>query len=265
VDINLRQRNQSPKSVLEKWLPLSIAFAVLILWESLVHMGWISPLFFPAPSFILVTFIKLIGSGKLSSNIMTSLIRLFLGFVLGGLFGLILGLLMGSSSRLRFIIDPFIAACHPIPKIAILPLFMIIFGIGESSKVIVVAVSTFFPMVINTMAGVRQISPIHFEVAKNYGASPTKIFLRVIVPGSLPLIFTGVRLALNMALLLTIAVELVSSQEGLGAMIWLAWQTLRTEELYVSLAVTAILGIIFNFLLERISLHLVPWQTEQEI
>lgn len=188
-----------------------------------------------------------------------------MGFFLGGISGLMLGLAMGWSRSLRMVIDPLIAAAHPVPKIAILPLIMILFGIGESSKIVVIAVATFFPMLINTVAGVRQINPIHFEVAENYGASLNKIFTRVIMPGSLPLVLTGARLALNMALLVAIAVELVSAQEGLGAMIWLAWQTFRTEELYVSLFVTAALGMILNFLLQRMTLYLVPWQTEQKI
>ena len=248
---------------LERWLTLLLILAVLIIWEGLVRAGMISPLFFPSPSFIFLTFIKLITSGKLVANIMATLLRVFSGLIWGGVPGLILGLAMGWSSRLRTIIDPLIAAAHPVPKIAILPLIMILFGIGESSKIIVVSLATFFPLLINAMAGVRQISPIHFEVADNYGATTSKIFTRIILPGSLPMILAGIRLALNMSLLVTIAVELVAAQEGLGAMIWLSWQTLRTEELYVSLGVTAFLGILFNFLLRRATVFLVPWQLEQ--
>jgi len=125
-------------------------------------------------------------------------------------------------------------------------------------------VAVFFPMLINTMAGVRQISPIYFEVAKNYGASLFKVLTRVVVPGSLPLVLTGTRLALNTALVLTIAVEVVAAQEGLGEMIWFAWQTLRTEELYATLIVIAALGISFNLILQRLTARLVPWQVERE-
>ena len=165
---------------------------------------------------------------------------------------------------MRRIIDPLVAALHPIPKIAVLPLIMIVFGIGESSKIVSVAVAVFFPVLINTMAGVLQISPIYFEVAKNYGASLFRVLTRVVVPGSLPMVLTGMRLALNVALVVTIAIELVAAQEGLGDMIWFAWETLRTEELYVSLAVTAALGISFNVLLQYLTARLVPWQAERE-
>jgi NitT/TauT family transport system permease protein len=249
----------------EWWITALIIIAPLMIWEFLARTDRISSLFFPAPSVILLTSIQLITNGKLTTHVGITLWRVFIGFCLGGISGLILGMAMGWSRSLRIIVDPLIAAAHPVPKIAILPLIMILFGIGESPKIVVIAVATFFPMLINTVTGVRQINPIHFEVAENYGAGLNKIFTRVIIPGSLPLVLTGARLALNMALLVAIAVELVSAQEGLGAMIWLAWQTLRTEELYVSLFVTAALGVILNFLLQRMTLYLVPWQTEQKI
>jgi NitT/TauT family transport system permease protein len=249
---------------LERWLPAAIVAGVLAVWEWRVHAGGLSALFFPAPSTIALTLVRLLGSGELASHLSATLSRLSLGFALGGLPGLTLGLTMGWSRRLRLVIDPLIAAAHPVPKIAILPLIMIIFGIGETSKVVVIAVVVFFPMLINTMAGVRQISPIHFEVAQNYGARLFKVFTRVVVPGSLPFVLTGARLALNVGLLVTIAVELVAAQEGLGEMIWFAWETLRTEELYASLIVIAALGIGLNFVLQRLTAHLVPWQVERE-
>ena len=258
------------KSLRLAWLPLGwwLSTAVVLLplagWEWLVRSARVSPLFFPAPSAIALTLLQLLKSDKLAINLAATLSRVFLGFVLGAVPGLILGLIMGWSHRLRVFIDPFIAAAHPVPKIALLPLIMIIFGVGESSKVAIVGMAAFFPMLINAMAGVRQISLIHFEVAENYGASLIKVFTRVVVPGSLPLVLTGARLALNAALLLTIAVELLTAQKGLGVMVWFAWQTLRTEELYASVAVTAALGISFNLLLQRLAVHLVPWQVERE-
>ncbi len=264
-DTLLREDTRGIRLQRERWLIVTMAIIPLTLWECLARMGAISSLFFPPPTVIFLTFLRMIAQGKLLANVGVTLWRVCMGLILGGGSGLLLGLAMGWSRRIRAVFDPFIAAAHPIPKIAVLPLIMILFGIGESSKVVVVAVSTFFPMLINAVAGVTQISPIHFEVAKNYGANLTKIFTRVILPGSLPLILAGVRLSLNFALLTCIAVELVAADQGLGAMIWLAWQTLRTEELYMSLAVTATVGIVFNFLLQRISLHLVPWQREQEI
>jgi NitT/TauT family transport system permease protein len=251
-----------PQFALEQWLPLLMCTAIIIGWEFCVAQRWLSALFLPAPSTIAQTFIAQILRGTLPAACLATLLRMGSGLLLGGGSGLVLGLLLGWSSLLRRLFDPWVAALHAVPKISILPLFMIIFGIGETSKLMVIAFSTFFPMLINTMAGVQQIASVYWEVAHNYGASRTKLFRRVIIPGSLPFILTGLRLALNTALLLTVAVELVSAKDGLGAMIWLAWQTLRVAELYVALFVIALLGLGFLQLGQKIEQWLLPWQNQ---
>jgi ABC-type nitrate/sulfonate/bicarbonate transport system permease component len=248
----------------ETWLAALIVVGILAAWEGLARAGRLSALFFPAPSAIALTLIRLLTGGELAIHLGATLSRLLLGFALGALPGLLLGLVMGWSARLRAIVDPFVAAAHPIPKIAILPLVMIVLGIGESSRVAVIAITAFFPMLINTVAGVRQIPPIYFEVARNYGAGRRRTLVRVILPGSLPLVLAGARLALNVSLLLTITVELVTAREGLGELIWFAWETLRTEQLYASLVVIATLGIAFNLFIQFLLARLVPWQAAQE-
>ena len=247
-----------------QWRLAAAIFAVcLSAWEIGARTGTIPALAFPAPSVICRAILRLLQNGTLGTHLTATLLRMSAGLAVGGAAGLLAGLLMGWSTRLRAFVDPVIAAAHPVPKIAILPLIMLIFGIGESSKVMVIALAAFFPMMISTMTGVRQISPVYFEVAANYGADRKQIFTRVIFPGSLPFVLSGLRLALNSALLLTIAVELVSSQQGLGAMIWFAWETLRTEDLYAALAITALLGISGNILLQWLASRLVPWQVER--
>ena len=172
----------------EPWLPVLVTFIGLAVWEWKSRSGGLSALYFPAPSEIVASFFRLVENGELAVNLAATLKRVFVGFLFGGGLGLIIGVIMGRSARLRSILDPFIAALHPIPKIAVLPLFMIIFGIGEESKLMVVAVAVFFPMVINSAVGVRQIHPIHFEVARNFGTGPLRLFTSVIFPGALPLV-----------------------------------------------------------------------------
>lgn len=247
------------------WLPAAIAAGLLLAWEGLVAVGAVDALFFPPPTAIGATAVRLIGNGKLLGHVGVTLGRLFGGLLLGALPGLLLGLTMGWSRRLRGVVDPFVAAFHPVPKTALLPLFMVILGLGEAPKVVVVALAAFFPMLINSMAGVRQISPIHFEVAENYEAGPLKVLSRVVLPGSLPLVLAGLRLAFNTALVVVIAVELLAARRGLGAMIWSAWETMRTEELYAAVAVAGIIGITAGALLQRLTVRLVPWQTERQI
>jgi NitT/TauT family transport system permease protein len=239
--------------------------AGVAVWEGAARLGWLPPLLLPAPSAIASRTAAMAASGELLRQTTATMARVLLGLGLGGVTGAIAGLAMGWSRRARALGDPLVAALHPIPKIAILPLIMVVFGIGEPAKIVVIATSAFFPMLIGAMEGVRQISPIHFEVARNCGASRMKVLTRVVLPGSLPLLLAGARLALNTALLLTIAVELVLTQNGLGSMIWMAWQTLRIDRLYASLLVVAVLGVLCNALLQRLSATLVPWQEERQV
>jgi ABC-type nitrate/sulfonate/bicarbonate transport system permease component len=247
------------------WPAFFVTAALIVLWEAWARHESVSAVLFPAPSVILATLVKQGASGQLLRTLAATLRRLVLGFVCGGIPALFLGLLMGFSARVRAAIDPVVAGAHSIPKIAVLPILMIILGIGEAPKIVIVAAAAFFPLLINTMAGVRQISPIHFEVAYSYGASAPRVFWRVLVPGSLPQILSGARLALNGALLITIALEIVAARTGLGAAIWLAWQTLRVEELFAALVVASLLGISFNATLVRLEKRLVPWHSTPEI
>ena len=252
----------SPGIPPEQLVTAFLAVLVLAVWEWGSRTGRISTLFFPPPSATVRALRRLLSTGRLGENLGATLYRVFVGFGLGAAPGLVLGLVSGWSRQLRAVVDPFIAAAHPIPKVAILPLVMIILGIGESSKLAVVAIACFFPMLINAMAAVREIPPIYFEVAENYGADLRRVFSRVVAPATLPLAMSGVRLSLNTALVLTLAVELVAAQRGLGAMMWLAWETLRTADLYATLTVTAILGIGFNLIVQALERYLIPWHAD---
>lgn len=248
----------------ERWFAALLLLALLASWEAATRASILSALIFPAPTTIFAAGSRLASSGALALDLEATLTRVFVGLGCGAGLGLGLGLLMGWSPRLRRMIDPLIAVLHPLPKIAILPLLMLVVGIGESSKHVLIALGTFFPMLINAMEGVRQINPIHFQVAQNYGANLRKLITRVILPGALPAVLTGLRLAFNIALLLAITVEIATAREGLGSRIWLAWQTFRIEELYVALFVIGIIGFGFNILLRRLNVWLAPWRIDNQ-
>lgn len=262
-----KEPTKRKKRKFERWIAVISLFLFFAIWELLADFKLISTLFFPAPHEILVTFWKMLVAGKFVAfhkpdfpgNLIVSLIRVALGVLAGLLPGVLLGLAMGWSKRVREVLDPFIAATNPIPKLAIFPLIMIIFGIGEASKIVSIAITTFFPMLINSMAGVRQLNPVYFEVAQNYGANRWKTFTRVVLPGSLPMILAGFRIAFSLAFVITIAVELLTANAGLGVLIWFSWETLRTEDLYATLFVISVVGYLINVVLVKFSYYLTPW------
>jgi NitT/TauT family transport system permease protein len=148
---------------------------------------------------------------------------------------------------------------HPVPKITFLPIVLILFGLGENSRLILISFSAFFPMVINCMAAVLQINPIYFEVAENYGAGTWSVFRRVVWPGSLAGVLTGARLSLVRALGATIVIEIRYANEGLGEVIWTSWETLRTTHLYSVVILIAALGVSINSTLLRVRSYIAPW------
>jgi NitT/TauT family transport system permease protein len=232
---------------------------MLAIWEVCSRAGIVSPVFFPPPSHVLAALASLAADGRLWPHLGATLARVAAGFACGGSAGLLAGVAMGRSARARAVVEPLVAALHPVPKIALLPLAMLVFGLGEASKIAIVAGAAFFPMAINTEAGIRLVNPVHLEVARNYGARGLRLYRRVILPGSLPMIFTGVRLGLNIAFLLAVAVELAAGQVGLGRLVWFSWQTLRTEELYATLVVTALVGSSFHQIVRVLERRFVPW------
>ena len=237
----------------------------MLAWEIGVGQGLVSRLFFPPPSKITAALADLLREGGLVRHTAATISRAAAGFALGGGVGFALGLAMGLSRRIRGALDPLVAAIHPVPKIAVLPLFLVVFGIGETATIFVIALAALFPLLINTLTGVRRISPAYYDVGRACGAKPLRLFSRVVLPASLPMILSGVRLPPSTWLfLVAIAVELLSARTGLGSLIWQAWQTFRTEEIYAVLAVISALGAGTNVVLDRLSKKLVPWAEEME-
>lgn len=241
----------------------AITFAAfLLIWELAARAGWISSTFFPPPTKIWDAILKLIGNGEMASALGATLLRFAVGLISGSLMGALLGLMMGWWPRLQVFLDPFIAAVYPIPKIAIFPLLMIIFGLGEGSKFVAILLAAFFPMLVTSLAGVQQINKVYFEVGQNYGARGWQVLTHILLPGSLPSLMTGLRLSTNMAFVIAISVEVISAKTGLGVLLWFGWQTFRVNELYAVLVVISLLGIVLNYLLERLTQGLIPWMGE---
>lgn len=234
--------------------------ALLLFWEGAARLGMIDVRFFPAPSSVLIKLYEMTLSGELLVHLAASAQRLALGILVGGVPALFLGIAMGLSRPLRAAIDPLVAATYPIPKSAILPLLLLIFGLGEASKVAMVALGMFYPVLINTVSGVSTINRIYLDVGHNFGASRWQIFRTVALPGALPSIMAGIKLGVGLALILIAIAEMIGAKTGIGYMIWNAWQILTVDTMYVGLLVIALLGFVFSVALDALEKRLVPWQ-----
>jgi NitT/TauT family transport system permease protein len=205
----------------------------------------------------------MLSDGSLTTNLVTTLVRIAGGLFIGSAIGVSLGLAAGSSRRLRRVVDPMVAALHPIPRLAFFPLLIVVFGLGESSKIAAVSLGAFFPMFLNTLAGVRAMNPVHLDLGRNYGADKGQVFRHVLLPGAMPLMLTGLRLSANTAFHGTIGVEMVGSRTGIGAMLWLSWQTFRIDNLYALLIVIAVIGIGLATLIRSVTHRAAPWLVEK--
>ena len=246
----------------ERALAILSPLAALGVWQLFSNMGWIDQRYVPSPVSIAQAGWDLALSGQLARDIGASLRRLVVGYIVGAVPGIAIGMVMGLNRWVRAAIDPLVSALYPIPKIAILPLLMLAFGLGDGSKVAVVAMSVLFLTIINTTTGVVQLDRIYFDVARNYGTPWYKLFLRVILPGALPTIFTGLRISLGVSLVVLVSAEFVASDAGIGALIWASWQTLVVENMFVGIIVVTVLGVLSTLFLHECERLLVPWRRD---
>ncbi len=235
--------------------------ALLLLWEILARVGILDTRFFPAPSQILSTLLTMLKSGELQDDTLISMTRLAVGFLVGGIPALIIGVIMGLNSTLRAMIDPLIAATYPIPKSSILPLALLVLGLGEASKIFMVAIGVFYPIAMNAMAGVREINRVYLDVGHNFKASRWDVFRTIALPGAMPMIMTGVKLGVGMGLVLIAIAEMVGAKSGLGYLIWNAWETFAVDQMYVGLFVIALIGFALTLILNELEKVLVPWKS----
>ena len=241
---------------------LILAAGFLVVWQIVSGLGWVNTLFFPPPSYLLVSAAEMVWSGELLNHVGLTLYRTLLGFLLGSTAGLVCGLLMGSSALIRRALEPLMSALYTTPKVTLLPILMLLLGIGEAPKILLVSVGSLIILALQVLDALRSLKPGYVEMARNYGADRLEVFRRVYLPASLPHVFTGLRLALGWTLMVMIAVEMVSSGDGLGGMIWLGWQTFTTEKIYVGVLVAALLGLSFHGALRLCETKLIPWNPD---
>jgi NitT/TauT family transport system permease protein len=246
----------------ERLLSIGSPVLLLVVWEALVWAKVVDARFVPAPSTIFEAAWQMTRSGELWEHLSVSLVRLAAGFLIGVVPGVAIGLVMGLNRYVRAALDPLVSATYPIPKIAILPLIMLALGIGEASKIAIIAIAVVYLALINTMLGVTTLDRIYFEVARNYGAPWRKLFTRVIIPGALPHIFAGLRLSLGVSLIVIVSAEFVAAKSGIGYLIWTSWESLVIEKMFVGIIVITVLGVVFTAALKEVERLCIPWRKE---
>lgn len=232
----------------------------LVTWQ-LVAQARITPeLFLPAPTEIAGAFGTVLHDPNLPLDLATSGEELFAGFALAIVVGLPIGLLMGWYRRVAYIFDPFVAFFYATPRIALLPLFIIWFGIGINSKIAIIFLGAFFPIAINTMAGIRSLDGSLLRAARSFGASDAKIFQSIALPGSVPFILTGLRLGVGHALIGVVVGELVAAQHGVGMEMQYAGTTFQTAFVFAYLIMLAGTGVVLTVVLQRIERRFDAWR-----
>lgn len=221
--------------------------AVLLLWFLVTATGLVNPLFLPRPEATAGKLLSLFGQGVILPDLTMTLYRMFFGFLLAALFGVPLGLLFGLSARLYASFEMVIDFFRSLPSTALFPLFLLVFGIGDTAKIAVVAFVSFWIILISTASGVLHSSKTRHKVAKSFGANPWQILTRVTFMEALPQIATGLRVAVSISFIVVVVTEMfIGTNVGLGQRIYDAYLTYRVPELYATLVVVGLLGYLVN-------------------
>jgi NitT/TauT family transport system permease protein len=247
-------------------LPALTIVAVVVAWEALVRLRGIAPIYLPAPSSVFVYLSRMIADGSMPYHLGITLLRIFVGFALAAVCGIVLGVLMGMSRTVARVADVWIAALYPLPKISLIPLLIIWVGTGEAYKIVISAISAFFPIVISTYSGIRQTDRGLIKAAKDLGANARQIQLKVVIPGAIPSIFAGLHLGMGIAIILVVAAEMIggSSQGGMGWLLISSGQVMETEKVFASLLVLAVVGAVVIKLQQWIDRKVAPWVNYNE-
>jgi ABC-type nitrate/sulfonate/bicarbonate transport system permease component len=235
--------------------------ALILLWELGSRMGWISALVLPAPSAAFGALEDLYHSGLLFKHLGASLERLVLGWCLGTLAGVGVGIAAGLFSLARAGVVPLVSAIFPIPKIALLPLFIIWFGIGEASKVATIFFGVFFPTVIAVYGGIDNVDRGLIRMGQSFGLSWSSVVRKIILPGALPAMLSGFRITASIAIILLVAAEMIGAEFGVGAYILMAGNLMATDQLIAGVAILSALGLAVGWLISRAERFLLRWRS----
>jgi ABC-type nitrate/sulfonate/bicarbonate transport system permease component len=241
----------------------SAVVVVVGIWQACWSAGMISPLFLSGPSAIVKQFWETLRHGTLLADMRFSGLNFLIGFGLALVSGVVLGVLIGWYRTLRLLFDPFLNALYATPRIAMVPMIIIWFGVGMWSKVFIVFLSSFFPVLINTVGGIRSVDRDLLRAARAFCASDWQIFKTVAIPGSVPFILTGVRQGVALGLIGVVVGEMFGGSQGVGFMVAYGGQTFQTDTLFVGVTLIALAGILLTALAEKLERRFSRWRPER--
>lgn len=244
-----------------RWVGFAVFALLLVFAEVGTRIGFISPLTLPRPSDVLGTFRDLYASGMLWTHLAPSLTRLCVGALLGAGAGIATGVLIGLFSYVRAGLSPVVAALFPIPKIALLPLFVIWFGIDEGSKYALIAFGTFTPTVVATYGAVDNVDRTLIRMGQSFGLSWISIVRKIVLPGAMPGILSGLRISLAIAIILLVAAEMLGAEHGIGAYILEAGALYDLERLFAGVVILSLLGVLLSFSIGLLERRVLRWRS----
>lgn len=248
-------------------LSLSTLAVLLALWWAVTALQLIAPLFLPPPGLVLQKLLTIAGpqgfmDATLGQHLAASLTRILIALLAAAIIGIPVGIAMGLSPTVRGILDPLIELYRPIPPLAYLPLMVIWFGIGETSKILLIYLAIFAPVAMSALAGVKSAQQVRLRAAQSLGASRAQILWFVILPGALPEILTGIRIGLGVGWSTLVAAELIAATRGLGFMVQSAGEFLATDVVLAGIAVIAVIAFALELGLRALQRRLTPWHGE---
>jgi ABC-type nitrate/sulfonate/bicarbonate transport system permease component len=247
----------------EAFMLIASPVALLALWEIVVAVGVVDGRFLPPPTRVFDELVRALQSGRLLADTGWSLFRISAGFTIGAVSGIVIGALVGMSRTLRSLVGPLFAAMYSVPKTALLPVLVLVFGFSETSKITLLALSAFFLVQINTAHGVLTIPRVLFEVADDCGVRRFTFIRTVAIPGALPYIIAGLRMAWTVGFIIVVFVEMQATSEGLGAFIMESWRLFQVDRMMAGLFVLAVLGLVSNLIFDAATRWLIPWKSVQ--
>ncbi|MDQ0204485.1 ABC transporter permease [Pectinatus haikarae] len=246
------------------FLALVLPLLIIILWQIASDRGLIKPSIFASPETITVSFDQMVEKGSYFKHVTASLGRVIYGYIIGSMLGLVLGSLAVLFKTFGKMVDPLIGILRPIPAIACIPFFILWLGIGEASKIGVIVIGAFWPVLLNTMQGIRSADPKLLELAKAFGKTRKIMLCKIILPSAVPAIFTGLRLGISGAWTCVVAAEMIAASAGVGYLISYGRELAQPGTLFVGIISIAIIGLIIDILVIKIQKKTLYWVDQED-